>query len=77
MDKFHFHPKKLVSSIVAIYVNLGQSGEFCKALPQDGRSFSIKLLEESAKIMRYSTCPSSWGLSYICSRCVTFFMHVV
>ncbi|CAI8017104.1 Ubiquitin conjugation factor E4 A [Geodia barretti] len=52
MDKFHFKPKELVSSIVAIYVNLGQSSEFCRALPQDGRSFSIELLEESARIMR-------------------------
>ena len=57
MDKFHFKPKELVSSIVAIYVNLGQSSEFCRALPQDGRSFSIELLEESARIMRSLAYP--------------------
>ena len=65
MDKFHFKPKELVSSIVAIYVNLGQSSEFCRALPQDGRSFSIELLEESARIMRslaYPCKPLCWTL---------------
>ena len=52
MDKFHFNPKLLVTTIVSIYVNLGQSSAFCQALPQDGRSFSIDLLEESIRIMR-------------------------
>ena len=56
MDKYHFTPKKLVHAIVSIYVNLGQRSEFCQALPQDGRSFSLSLLEEAAAIMR-----SVWG----------------
>ena len=57
MEKFHFKPKELVSSIVAIYVNLGQNSEFCRAVPQDGRSFSIELLEEAARIMRSLAYP--------------------
>ena len=52
MEKFHFRPKVLVCKLVSIYVNLGQRSEFCHALPQDGRSFSLGLMEEAAEIMR-------------------------
>ena len=52
MDKYHFDPKHLVYKIVSIYVNLGQRVEFCQALPQDGRSFSLDLLKEATRIMR-------------------------
>ena len=57
MEKFHFHPKELVYKIVCIYVNLGQRSEFYQALPQDGRSFSLSLMNEAAQIMR---CVNSW-----------------
>ena len=52
MEKFYFHPKELVHKVASIYVNLGQRSEFCHALPQDGRSFSLSLMEEAAKILR-------------------------
>ena len=52
MEKFHFHPKELVHKLVSIYVNLGQRSEFCHALPQDGRSFSLSLMEEAVEILR-------------------------
>ena len=52
MEKYHFHPKELMSKILQIYVNLGQRSEFCQALPRDGRSFSLSVMEEAATLLR-------------------------
>ena len=74
MEKFHFHPKELVYKIVSIYVNLGQRSEFCRALPQDGRSFSLDLMEAAADIMRLVACAGVQRERESCTLPLDFFV---
>ena len=52
MSKYNFKPKELICLIVEIYINLAENDGFCDALPKDGRSFSIAILEDTVTILR-------------------------
>ena len=51
-DKVGFRPRELVRHICAVYANLGGKDEFCKAVSQDGRSFSDELFPRAVAVLR-------------------------
>lgn len=46
-----FKPKELVRGICKIYVNLGNNTDFCRAVSQDGRSYSRELFPRTVHIL--------------------------
>lgn len=51
-EKFAFKPKDLLAEITQIYINLGQSPEFIRAVANDGRSYSKATFEKLARILK-------------------------
>ncbi|PAV17237.1 ubiquitin conjugation factor E4 [Pyrrhoderma noxium] len=51
-EKYRFDPKKLLSDILQIYLNLADQEEFVRAVANDGRSYSKELFERAAGIAR-------------------------
>ncbi|GHJ85049.1 hypothetical protein NliqN6_1451 [Naganishia liquefaciens] len=51
-EKFAFKPKDLLADITQIYINLGQSPEFIRAVANDGRSYSKATFEKLARILK-------------------------
>lgn len=51
-EKFAFKPKELLADITQIYINLGQSPEFIRAVANDGRSYSKATFEKLARILK-------------------------
>ena len=51
-EKYRFDPKKLLSDILQIYLNLADLEEFVRAVANDGRSYSKELFERAAGIAR-------------------------
>lgn len=75
--KYHFSPRTLVRTIVAIYINLGTENCFCEALPRDGRSFSMDLFPQAERVLRLvaageqDSVISDWkALSHIVEGCL-------
>ncbi|RKF79986.1 Ubiquitin conjugation factor E4 [Golovinomyces cichoracearum] len=55
MKKFQFEPRTLLSKFVDIYLNLGVSEEFIRAVAQDGRSYKPANFDAASRILtRYS-----------------------
>lgn len=51
-EKFAFKPKDLLADITQIYINLGESPEFIRAVASDGRSYSKATFEKLARILK-------------------------
>ena len=51
-DEFEFKPQEIVSNICQIYINLGDSDEFCLAVSKDGRSYSHVLFLQADIVLR-------------------------
>ncbi|KAJ9117556.1 hypothetical protein QFC22_004406 [Naganishia vaughanmartiniae] len=51
-EKFAFKPKELLADIAQIYINLGESPEFIRAVANDGRSYSKTTFEKLARILK-------------------------
>ncbi|KAJ9098222.1 hypothetical protein QFC21_004551 [Naganishia friedmannii] len=51
-EKFAFKPKDLLADIAQIYINLGESPEFIRAVANDGRSYSKATFEKLARILK-------------------------
>ncbi|EMD39878.1 hypothetical protein CERSUDRAFT_63413 [Gelatoporia subvermispora B] len=49
-EKYKFNPKQLLSDILHVYLNLGDHGEFARAVAGDGRSYRKELFERAAAI---------------------------
>ncbi|OBZ71580.1 Ubiquitin conjugation factor E4 [Grifola frondosa] len=49
-EKFKFDPKRLLSDIIQVFLNLSDQEEFARAVAGDGRSYRKELFEEAAKI---------------------------
>lgn len=47
-----FKPKELVHSICKIYANLGSNADFCRAVSQDGRSYSRQLFPRTIRVLQ-------------------------
>ncbi|EJC98051.1 uncharacterized protein FOMMEDRAFT_171416 [Fomitiporia mediterranea MF3/22] len=54
-EKYRFEPRKLLSDILQIYLNLSDQGEFVRAVANDGRSYRKELFESAASIARKRT----------------------
>ncbi|EIM85743.1 uncharacterized protein STEHIDRAFT_59114 [Stereum hirsutum FP-91666 SS1] len=55
MEKYSFNPRKLLSDVLQVYLNLSDCGEFVKAVAGDGRSYKKELFESAAgTAMRYA-----------------------
>ncbi|KAI1000314.1 Ubiquitin conjugation factor [Podosphaera aphanis] len=55
MRKFQFEPRTLLSEFVDIYLNLGVSDEFVRAVAQDGRSYKPANFDAASRILtRYN-----------------------
>ncbi|WZH39337.1 ubiquitin elongating factor core-domain-containing protein [Fusarium acuminatum] len=50
-DKYHFRPIQIISDIVDIYLNLGDSTVFIDAVASDGRSYKPEVLERVSRIL--------------------------
>jgi ubiquitin conjugation factor E4 A len=50
-DEVEFKPKEIVSNICDIYLNLGTENRFCKAICEDGRSYSADLFDSAIEIL--------------------------
>ncbi|KAM0220739.1 hypothetical protein ACHAPQ_001517 [Fusarium lateritium] len=50
-DKYHFRPIQIISDIVDIYLNLGDSTVFIDAVAADGRSYKPEVLERVSRIL--------------------------
>lgn len=48
MEKYSFNPRKLLSDVLQVYLNLSDCGEFVKAVAGDGRSYRKELFESAA-----------------------------
>jgi ubiquitin conjugation factor E4 B len=51
-DKFAFKPKELLAEITQIYINLGDSPEFIRAVADDGRSYSKATFERLVRVLK-------------------------
>ncbi|XP_066250043.1 ubiquitin conjugation factor E4 A [Euwallacea similis] len=51
LEEFAFDPKGTVLEIIKIYVNLKESDEFCLAVSQDGRSYSLSLFNLAEEVL--------------------------
>lgn len=54
-EKYHFRPGALLSDFVDIYINLGPSEEFVKAVASDGRSYRPATFERTSIILQAKT----------------------
>lgn len=55
MKKFHFEPRTLLSEFVDLYINLGSSEDFIRAVALDGRSFKPANFDATSRILiRYN-----------------------
>eukprot|EP00010_Vexillifera_abyssalis_P008564 CAMPEP_0201549000 /NCGR_PEP_ID=MMETSP0173_2-20130828/5476_1 /ASSEMBLY_ACC=CAM_ASM_000268 /TAXON_ID=218659 /ORGANISM="Vexillifera sp., Strain DIVA3 564/2" /LENGTH=556 /DNA_ID=CAMNT_0047958527 /DNA_START=212 /DNA_END=1879 /DNA_ORIENTATION=+ len=50
-ERFFFHPRQLLQRICEIYIELGQYPVLQEALVQDGRSFSVEMLQRAHKVL--------------------------
>ncbi|KAI5121069.1 hypothetical protein M0805_008583 [Coniferiporia weirii] len=51
-EKYRFEPRKLLTDILQIYLNLADQGDFVRAVANDGRSYKKELFERAAGIAR-------------------------
>lgn len=49
-EKYKFDPKRLLSDILQVYLNLSDQGEFARAVAADERSYRKELFEQAAAI---------------------------
>ena len=56
-NEFEFKPQQLVCNISAIYVNLGDTDDFCVAVSRDGRSYSQSLFELAEVVLNKIYAP--------------------
>ncbi|KAI3404279.2 ufd2 [Candida oxycetoniae] len=54
-EKYDFEPKKVLSDICEVYVNLSSQKEFVVAVSRDGRSFNISYFEKAENILTTRT----------------------
>ena len=54
-EKYHFEPKKLLSDLCEVYVNLALQKGFVIAVSRDGRSFDISYFQKAEKILTTRT----------------------
>ncbi|KAL5501546.1 UFD2 [Sanghuangporus vaninii] len=54
-EKYRFEPRKLLSDILDIYLNLSDQPEFVRAVANDGRSYRKELFESAARIAHNKT----------------------
>ncbi|EGF97776.1 uncharacterized protein MELLADRAFT_118656 [Melampsora larici-populina 98AG31] len=57
-DKFNFYPKKLLTDILQVYLNLSNRIEFQEAISNDGRSYKKELFERADRIARKANLKS-------------------
>lgn len=51
MEEYEFRPRIVVAAICGIYVNLGESEAFCRAVALDGRSYSAELFLKAEDVL--------------------------
>ncbi len=51
LEEVEFHPKEIVSNICDIYLNLGGTDNFCRAVCRDGRSYSVDLFQQAREVL--------------------------
>lgn len=51
-DKFRFDPKKLLSDILDVFLNLSGESDFVRAVAVDDRSYSLSLFQRAAGIAK-------------------------
>ncbi|KAL3875775.1 hypothetical protein ACJMK2_033692 [Sinanodonta woodiana] len=51
-NEYEFKPQQIVGDICQIYLNLGQSEEFCCAVSGDGRSYSKDLFSKAVHVLQ-------------------------
>ncbi|XP_050393644.1 ubiquitin conjugation factor E4 A [Patella vulgata] len=51
-NDYEFKPQQIVSDITKIYLNLGDSDEFCQAVCNDGRSYSTDLFPKTVQVLQ-------------------------
>lgn len=51
LEKYSFRPGEVVAKICQIYLNLGESHGFVKAVPRDGRSYSQQLFQDTERVL--------------------------
>jgi ubiquitin conjugation factor E4 B len=61
-DKYHFEPKKLLSNIVDVFLNLSESPEFARAVAKDGRSYRKEWFQKAAGAMLKTGAKSSFDI---------------
>lgn len=49
-EKYRFEPRKLLSDIIQIYLNLSDQEEFVRGVAKDGRSYRKELFDNAARI---------------------------
>ena len=54
-EKYGFEPKKILTDLVQIYVNLSTQPAFVTAVARDGRSFNISYFKKAENILRTKT----------------------
>lgn len=54
-EKYQFEPKKILSDLCEIYVNLSAQPEFVTAVARDGRSFNVVYFQKAEKILTTRT----------------------
>ncbi|KZT25406.1 hypothetical protein NEOLEDRAFT_1133784 [Neolentinus lepideus HHB14362 ss-1] len=52
-EKYKFEPRRLLSDILQVYLNLSDQGEFARAVAEDGRSYKKELFEKAMYIARH------------------------
>ncbi|KAI0333659.1 ubiquitin conjugation factor E4 [Cubamyces sp. BRFM 1775] len=58
-EKYKFDPKRLLSDLLQVYLNLSDQGEFARAVAADERSYRKELFEKAADIARRKMLKSS------------------
>lgn len=51
-SEFHFKPDQLICNIAQIYIRLGQSERFCKAIQEDERSYTPQLFYQIERVLK-------------------------
>ncbi|TFK52628.1 hypothetical protein OE88DRAFT_1628311 [Heliocybe sulcata] len=52
-EKYKFEPRRLLSDILQVYLNLSDQGDFARAVAEDGRSYKKELFEKAMYIARH------------------------
>lgn len=52
-EKYSFKPKRLLTAIAEVYLNLGKETDFIRSVANDGRSYSKELFERFARVLKH------------------------